>query len=260
MEEDLKKLREGVLVLVGTVGRLRELGEHLDQNWLKKVDYLFLDEADRVLKEKGIEEVVKSIQKLRRTAMFSATLQGMQQKHFDFFGMRNLAKITLKAIDSGTGAKGASDKPQGYVVPKSLNNTYIVMKDRVEKVHFLINFLQEKMSSSKIIVFLSTCASVDYYTKLLTSYFRGREGKNIHGIHGKLKTRKRQKIIQEFLSNDHGVLLATDVVSRGIDFEHVHFILQVDPPEDPDNYIHRIGRTARVNRPGTAILLIEAHE
>ena len=64
-------------MLVGTVGRLRELGQHMEPNWLKKVDYLFIDEADRVLKEKGIEEVIKSVQKLRRTAMFSATLQGL---------------------------------------------------------------------------------------------------------------------------------------------------------------------------------------
>lgn len=67
------------------------------------------------------------------------------------------------------------------------------MKDRLEKMHFLINFLQEKMGNSKIIVFLSTCASVDFYTKVLTSYFNGKD--NIYGIHGKLKTRRRKRII-----------------------------------------------------------------
>ena len=151
------------------------MGQQLEQDWLKKVEYLFIDEADRVLKEKGIEEVIKSIQKIRRTAMFSATLQGMQQKNFDFFGMRNLAKITLKAIDN---APSKTEKPaesaKGYVVPKSLTNTYLVMKDRLEKMHFLINFLQEKMNNSKIIVFLSTCASVDYYTKMMNLYFQGK--------------------------------------------------------------------------------------
>jgi ATP-dependent RNA helicase DDX55/SPB4 len=109
------------------------------------------------------------------------------------------------------------------------------------------------MTNSKTIVFLSTCASVDYYTKLLTAYFKGKENQNIYGIHGKLKTRRRKRIIEEFFGQENGVLFATDVVSRGIDFEYVHFILQADPPEDPDNYIHRIGRTARVNRPGTVL-------
>lgn len=63
-----------------------------------------------------------------------------------------------------------------------------------------------------------------------------------------------------FTAAKAGCLIATDVVARGIDFDHVHYILQIDPPEDPDNYIHRIGRTARINRPGTAILFIENHE
>ena len=187
--------------------------------------------------------------------MFSATLQGMQQKNFDFFGMRNLAKITLKAIENNPSSKSEKPEPsKGYVVPKSLTNTYLTMKDREQKMHFLVNFLQEKMSSSKIIVFLSTCASVDYYTKLMNLYFKGKQ--EIYGIHGKLKTRKRQRIIQTFFERESGVLFATDVVSRGIDFKFVHFIVQADPPEDPDNYIHRIGRTARVNRPGTVINLI----
>ena len=105
------------------------------------------------------------------------------------------------------------------------------------------------MKNAKIIVFLSTCSSVDYYTKILTAYFKGKE--NIFGIHGKLKTRRRKRIIEQFFQKEHGALFATDVVSRGIDFEYVHYIIQADPPEDPDNYIHRIGRTARVNRPGT---------
>lgn len=53
--------------------------------------------------------------------------------------------------------------------------------------------------------------------------------------------------------------MSTDVISRGIDFDRIHYIVQIDPPEDPDNYIHRIGRTARINRPGVAILMIEEH-
>jgi len=63
-------------------------------------------------------------------------------------------------------------------------------------------------------------------------------------------------LIKQFLKKQYGCLFATDVVSRGIDFDHIHFIVQVDPPEDPDNYVHRIGRTARINRPGTVIFLL----
>ncbi len=58
------------------------------------------------------------------------------------------------------------------------------------------------------------------------------------------------------MKKSNGCLFATDVVSRGIDFDHIHYIVQVDPPEDPDNYVHRIGRTARINRPGTVIIYL----
>lgn len=84
---------------MGTVGRIKELGNHLDANWLKKVDYLYIDEADRVLKEKGITELIRMFQKVRRTAMFSATLSGLQTKDYEFYGMRNLAKISVKPMD-----------------------------------------------------------------------------------------------------------------------------------------------------------------
>ena len=62
--------------------------------------------------------------------------------------------------------------------------------------------------------------------------------------------------MKKFLNSEQGIMMATDVVARGIDFDRIDYILQVDPPEDPDNYVHRIGRTARVDRPGTATLLL----
>lgn len=82
-----------------------------------------------------------------------------------------------------------------------------------------------------------------------------KEEDEIVGLHGKLKTKRREKLITSFMKKSNGCLFATDVVSRGIDFDHIHYIVQVDPPEDPDNYVHRIGRTARINRPGTVIFL-----
>lgn len=108
-------------------------------------------------------------------------------------------------------------------------------------------------------MFFNTCASVDFYTKLMKelSTDGDEEARGlIEGIHGKLKNKKRNKILTKFTELKNGCLFATDVVSRGIDFDYIHYIIQVDPPEDPDNYIHRIGRTARINKPGTAILLI----
>jgi superfamily II DNA/RNA helicase len=104
------------------------------------------------------------------------------------------------------------------------------MSNRMDKICFLINFLKREMKKSKIIVFFSTCASVDFYTKLFSEYFKSEKEDLIFGLHGKLKSKKREKIINSYLNRTNGCLFATDVVSRGIDFDHIHFILQVDPP------------------------------
>lgn len=137
------------------------------------------------------------------------------------------------------------------------------MDHRLQKIDFLILFLKKYLTSSKTIVFFNTCFSVEFYAKLMDALFTESDPENkglIHGIHGKLKNNRRARLLKAFTEQKNGCLMATDVVSRGIDFDHIHYIIQVDPPEDPDNYIHRIGRTARINRPGTAILLIEKHE
>lgn len=107
----------------------------MDQNWLKKVEYLFIDEADRVLKEKGIEQLIRSVQKIRRTAMFSATLQTLNQKNYDFYGMRNLAKISLKQTNNtpntANNSSTLNNDDKKYIIPKSLTNTYLKLSSRV---------------------------------------------------------------------------------------------------------------------------------
>ena len=104
---------------------------------------------------------------MRRTAMFSATLAGLQQNHYEFYGMRNLAKVSLKPIIQEEGKV-----VKNYVIPKSLTNTYLVMKHREEKIEFMVNFITTILTQKKckIIVFFNTCASVDFYTKLMANY------------------------------------------------------------------------------------------
>ncbi len=139
----------------------------------------------------------------------------------------------------------------------------MIMPNRMQKINFLIFFLEAHLLRSKTIVFVNTCASVEFYSKLLNEFFSKHDPEMtnlVYGIHGKLKNNRRARIIKNFTDSKNGCLISTDVTSRGIDFDRIHYIIQIDPPEDPDNYIHRIGRTARINRPGVAILMIEPHE
>lgn len=97
----MEKCEKSVIVMMGTVGRVKEVITHSQelQRYLRGVDYLYIDEGDRVLKEKGIELVVNALPKMRRTAIFSATLQGITQNDLKLYGMRNLAKISLKTTE-----------------------------------------------------------------------------------------------------------------------------------------------------------------
>lgn len=143
-------------------------------------------------------------------------------------------------------------------LPTTLQNYYQIFQKRTEKFAFLINFLV-KHPNDKIIIFFNTCASVAYYHRILTSlsFLKGQE---IKAIHGQMKQNKRNKIFQDFVSNQKGVLIATDVIARGIDLPDVNWILQFDPPQDPNFYIHRVGRTARAGREGNALLMLLDHE
>lgn len=95
----------------------------------------------------------------------------------------------------------------------------------------VLNFLiWKKAENQKIIIFVNTCYSVDFYTKLLMnlSYFKKIP---IYGVHGKMKQKKRTKIANAFITDSQGILISTDLIARGIDFQDVNFILQIDPPQ-----------------------------
>lgn len=143
-------------------------------------------------------------------------------------------------------------------IPESLENVFTIYPKRIQKILAVINFIRTNQKL-KTIVFLNTCASVQYYSKLFATLPIFKDI-HIEGVHGQLKPKKREKVFQNFFKLKSGVLLTTDVAARGIDFERVDQIIQIDPPEVPEQLVHRIGRTARVNRPGKALLMLEEHE
>jgi ATP-dependent RNA helicase DDX55/SPB4 len=123
-----------------------------------------------------------------------------------------------------------------------------------QKVQRLVQFLLENRQR-KTIVFFLTCAVVDYFAKVLPELECCKE-LNIVGMHGKQLMKKRTANFKKFSSHPNGVLLCTDVAARGIDIPDVDCIVQFDPPQDPDMFVHRIGRTARMNRTGMAVVFL----
>nr|QBK46521.1 DExD/H box RNA helicase 28 [Philasterides dicentrarchi] len=251
-------ISNGGNIIVATTGKLKEIIDYpslKDVMRLKTLEILILDEADRLMDPEfydDIQVILSTIPKQRRTSLFSATLTSQKLTNLIKFGLRNPVKVSLKHNNQD------GEQKNTYMIPATLFNEYILLENRKEKIQFLVNFLLAD-EEQKTILFLNTCASVDYYSKLLSQLEILKRIK-ISAIHGNLKQKKRNQVIQKFASSKSGLLLATDVIARGIDFSDIQQIIQLDPPQDPSQFIHRIGRTARTGKQGKALVMLDKTE
>ncbi|CAH7194355.1 ATP-dependent RNA helicase DDX18 [Phodopus roborovskii] len=241
---EAQKLVNGINIIVATPGRLLDHMQNTPGFMYKNLQCLVIDEADRIL-DVGFEEELKQIIKLlpvrRQTMLFSAT----QTRKVE-----DLARISLKkeplyvGVDDDKEVATVDGLEQGYVVCPS------------EKRFLLLFTFLKKNRKKKVMVFFSSCMSVKYHYELL-NYI----DLPVLAIHGKQKQNKRTTTFFQFCNADSGILLCTDVAARGLDIPEVDWIVQYDPPDDPKEYIHRVGRTARgLNGRGHALLILRPEE
>merc|ERR1711939_103529 len=234
------KLAKGVNLVIATPGRLLDHLQNTKGFVFSNLKSLIIDEADRIL-EIGFEEEMRQIISIlpsdnRQTMLFSATQTTK---------VTDLARISLRPgplyinVDQGREAATADNLEQGYVVCDS---------DR--RFLLLFTFLRKNLKK-KVIVFFSSCKSVQYHGELL-NYI----DVPVLDLHGKQKQHKRTNTFFEFCNAEHGILLCTDVAARGLDIPKVDWIIQYDPPDDPRDYIHRVGRTARAGKQGKSLLFL----
>ncbi|KAJ1675106.1 ATP-dependent RNA helicase [Spiromyces aspiralis] len=234
------KLAKGVNLLVATPGRLLDHLQNTQGFVFKNLKMLVIDEADRIL-ENGFEDEMKAIIKIlpnegRQTSLFSATQTTK---------VEDLARISLKKgplyinVDQKKEKATADGLEQGYVVC-----------DSDKRFLLLFTFLKRNLKK-KIIVFFSSCNSVKYHAELL-NYI----DVPVLDLHGKQKQQKRTNTFFEFVNAEKGILLCTDVAARGLDIPSVDWIIQYDPPDDPRDYIHRVGRTARAGGQGKSLMFL----
>ncbi|KZT06763.1 DEAD-domain-containing protein [Laetiporus sulphureus 93-53] len=237
---EAEKLQKGVNMLVATPGRLLDHLENTKGFIFRNLKALVIDEADRIL-EVGFEEEMKRIIKIlpnedRQSMLFSATQTTK---------VTDLARISLRPgplyidVDKEERTSTVTTLSQGYVVCPS---------DR--RFLLLYTFLKRNMSK-KIVVFFSSCNSVKYYAELL-NYI----DVPVLDLHGKQKQQKRTTTFFEFCNAQQGTMLCTDVAARGLDIPRVDWIIQYDPPDDPRDYIHRVGRTARAGKVGKSLMFL----
>jgi ATP-dependent RNA helicase DDX18/HAS1 len=243
-QAECQKLAKGINVLVATPGRLLDHLQNTPEFMHKNLQCLVIDEADRILDigfEVEMQQIIRLLPKRRQTMLFSAT---QTQK------IEDLAKLALKKEPTYVGVDDNKEKAtveglqQGYAVCPS-DKRFLV----------LFTFLK-KNRHKKVMVFFSSCGSVKFHHELL-NYI----DLPVQCIHGKQKQQKRTSTFFSFCSAAEGILLCTDVAARGLDIPQVDWIVQYDPPDDPKEYIHRVGRTARgEGGTGHALLLLRPEE
>lgn len=231
-------------ILVCTPGRMLQ---HLDQSFGLKVDdlqILVLDEADRCMDmgfQSAMDALVEHLPQTRQTMLFSAT----QSKK-----VSDLARLSLKDPEYVSVHEAAES-----ATPNSLEQHYIVTP-LAEKLDTLYSFIRSSLKS-KIVVFLSSGKQVRF---VYETFRQLQPGIPLLHLHGRQKQEARMRITHQFTSARHSCLFATDVVARGVDFPAVDWVIQVDCPEDADTYIHRVGRTARYQSKGRAVLFLDPSE
>lgn len=231
-EQQIRTLNNGLDVIVTTPGRMFDLISqgHLD---ISRLEYLVLDEADLMLDlgfMKDIQDVLKHIPKKRQTLFFSATIS---------------KKIKSLAYDVVSNAIRIQVSPKNPVA-KNIDHA-VAFVEMDDKRFFLENILKE-YEDKKFIVFARTKVRVERVHAAME-----RVGVKTEILHGGIEQKDRFAILDRFRSNENNVLVTTDVAARGIDIPTMDYVINYDLPDDPENYVHRCGRTGRGNKRGQAL-------
>ncbi len=233
-ENEKRALTQGANIIIATPGRLMS---HLNMGYVKfnKVQHLILDEADKMLDMGFVDDILKIVTYLpkeRQSLMFSATMPAAIKKFAQQL-LKNPEEIAI-----------AISKPAAGVTQLAYS-VYDGQKNELIK-----SILKEKTYSS-ILIFSSTKEKVRILNRELNQ-----AGLKSKAIHSGLEQDEREEVLRNFKSKNTQILVATDILSRGIDIEDINLVINYDLPNDAEDYIHRIGRTARAATKGEAITFI----
>lgn len=238
MRKQYQQLDKRPRLIVGTPGRIND---HLERGSidLSLTDFLILDETDRML-DMGfsvqLDRIFKYLPEKRQTLMFSATLPD------DIIRMSKQYLTNPERV-----AVGSTIAPAKNIIQE------VIKIDEQAKYDELLRQLDDRQGS--VIMFVKTKFGTERMAKRLKA-----AGHNTTAIHGDMKQSRRERTIRQFRGKEFRILVATDVVARGLDIPHVKHVVNYDLPQVPEDFIHRIGRTARAGEFGEALSFITPKE
>ena len=235
----LRPLKRGVHAVVGTPGRVMD---HLKRGTLKlnSLKALVLDEADEMLKMGFIDDVkwvMEKLPKVRQIALFSATMPDVIRRVAEkFLNSPKIVKVKTKTATA-----------------KTISQRYWLVGG-VHKLDALTRILEVESFEALLIFVRTKTATIDLAEKLSARGFTA------EAINGDIVQNQRERIIQQLKNGKIDILIATDVAARGLDVDRISHVINYDIPQDPESYVHRIGRTGRAGRDGKAILFVAPRE
>ncbi|GAA6087175.1 probable ATP-dependent RNA helicase DDX31 isoform X1 [Tachysurus ichikawai] len=278
------RLRKGINVLISTPGRLVDHIKNTLSIAFSAVRWLVLDEADRTLDlgfEKDLTVILNALNaggSARQTVLLSATLtEGLSR--LTSISMNDpvyiqVSDVTDKSVDTSEPLLSSQSPPSqqanSYAVPDKLQQYMVVVPSKLRLV-CLAAFILARCKferDQKLIVFISSCEAVEFLITLFSNVLCGKSSTankqpgsiNFHRLHGNMEQEERTEVFQEFSQSKTGVLLCTDVAARGLDLPQVTWILQFNPPSSAAEYVHRVGRTARIGAQGNSLLFLTPSE
>ena len=234
-EQERKSLTTGADVIVATPGKLIA---HLAMGYVKfdDLEYLVLDEADRMLDigfHDDIMKIITYLPKKKQTLMFSATMAP------------EIRKMASKILSKPSEVSLEIAKPPEGV----LQAVYLAFDE--QKTPLINSLIADKPECKSILIFCSTKKKVAEISRTL----KGNKY-SVAGISSDLKQSDREEVLRKFRARQIRVLVATDVMSRGIDIKDINLVINYDAPQDAEDYVHRVGRTARAETTGIALTLV----
>ncbi len=238
MRNQIIRLERGVHIIVATPGRLID---HIGQKtvYLNSIDFVVLDEADRMLDMGFIEDInyiLSKVKHKKQLCLFSATIFPeiieISKKY-----MKNPIHITVNQND---------------ITLKTIEQMYLITNEKEKYNHLCDLIKQNNNNNDQMVIFTSTKQKAEE----LSMNLRKKDLLKVTALHGDLSQRQRNYAMHRFRNEQEQILVATDIAARGIDIPSIKYVINYDIPRDPLTYFHRIGRTARANSNGKAISLV----
>lgn len=240
IDRQMRALREGVDIVVGTPGRVIDLIDRRKLN-IADIEFFVLDEADEMLNMgflEAVEEILEHAEGEHQTMLFSATMPAEIRRMSKRFLKPDASHITIEKV-----SLTVDTVEQFYFEIKH--------KDRFESLCRVL----DATSHSTVLIFCNTKRNVDNLTEHLKS-----RGYDVEGMHGDINQSQRMRTLKRFREGAIEFLVATDVAARGIDVDDISHVINYDLPQDLEAYVHRIGRTGRAGKTGTAFSLVSPRE